>query len=168
MKKKGIILISAFSIILLISLFFYVKQNYVKKDDLTEIIKIAAENKEEYDIQEYDKNINVLKKEGQLKTISSVYVTTLKDDATNIIYIGRNNCPYCQDFLPEITTVLEENSISIKYLDTNIEKAEHPEELKKIIEKYDIQGVPTLLKIEGNQYEEYGTKETDLQAFLQN
>lgn len=168
MKKKGIILISVFSIILLICLFFYVKQNYVKKDDLTEIIKIADENKEEYDMQEYDKNINVLKKEGQLKTISSDYVTTLKEDTTNIIYIGRNNCPYCQDFLTELTTVLEGNSISIQYLDTNIEKAEYPKELKKIIEKYDIQGIPTLLKIKDNQYEEYGTKETDLKAFLQN
>jgi predicted bacteriocin transport accessory protein len=168
MKKKSLIVILSFFIILLIAMFFYVRQNYVRKDNLSDIIKIADENKEEYYIQKYDENIENLKNEGLLKNISSTNINNMNEDAKEIIYIGRSDCPYCQEFLPELSTVLEDNTVSIQYLDTNIEKEKNSEEFKKLVNELDIQGVPTLLKIENNQFEEYGTKETNLELFIKN
>ncbi len=58
-----------------------------------------------------------------------------KSNDTEYVYIGRDNCGYCQEFLPEISKTLKKNNLAIKFLDSNVRKDQHKNDFEKIVEK---------------------------------
>ena len=77
-----------------------------------------------------------------------------KSNDTEYVYIGRDNCGYGQEFLPEISKTLKKNNLAIKFLDNNVRKDQHKMILKK------------LLKNKDDVSEEYGEIEEDLMTVL--
>lgn len=61
----------------------------------------------------------------------------------NIVYIGRETCPYCRRFVDTLSPLAKENNLEINYV-----HSEHPnyaEEVDELREKYDVPTVPGLL-----------------------
>lgn len=61
----------------------------------------------------------------------------------NIVYIGRETCPYCRRFVKTLSPLAEENNLEVNYV-----HSEHPnyeEEVDELREKYDVPTVPGLL-----------------------
>lgn len=61
----------------------------------------------------------------------------------NIVYIGRETCPYCRRFVKTLSPLVEENNLEVNYV-----HSEHPnyeEQVDELREKYDVATVPGLL-----------------------
>lgn len=61
----------------------------------------------------------------------------------NIVYIGRETCPYCRRFVKTLGPLAKEHHLKIHYV-----HAQHPEyeqEVNELREKYDVPTVPGLL-----------------------
>lgn len=75
----------------------------------------------------------------------------LEEKSGEIVYIGRENCPFCQKFVKKLGPLAKEEKLEVNYLDSKNPSDE--EGLKKFREKYDVPTVPGLL---------YSSKESDL------
>lgn len=67
----------------------------------------------------------------------------LEEKAQNIIYIGRETCPYCRRFVRKLSPLAEEYGLGVHYV-----HAQHPdyaEEVQQLRDKYDVPTVPGLL-----------------------
>lgn len=60
-----------------------------------------------------------------------------------LLYLGRESCPDCEDFVPTLNQVAKTLRIPVYYMDSTGTK-EH-KELKAFREEYDVESVPTLL-----------------------
>lgn len=61
----------------------------------------------------------------------------------NIVYIGRETCPYCRRFVKTLGPLAKEHHLKIHYV-----HAQHPEyeqEVNELRDKYDVPTVPGLL-----------------------
>ena len=61
----------------------------------------------------------------------------------NIVFIGRETCPYCRRFVKTLGPLAKEHHLKIHYV-----HAEHPEyeqEIKEFRDKYDVATIPGLL-----------------------
>lgn len=61
----------------------------------------------------------------------------------NIVFIGRETCPYCRRFVKKLSPLAKEH-----HLDVNYVHAQHPlyeEQVNELREKYDVPTVPGLL-----------------------
>ena len=58
----------------------------------------------------------------------------IKDDEYNIVYIGRDDCSYCNFFEPEIELISEKMDIDYLYVNTNELKSSHFNQLLKDLE----------------------------------
>lgn len=67
----------------------------------------------------------------------------LENSEQFILYIGRESCPACVDFVPLLSEVSNKNDIQIYYLDST--DSEGNTELSKLRNRYDIEFVPSLL-----------------------
>lgn len=177
MKKTLIILIVNILVLIGVAIFVNIKYvpindtnkmlNIIKKEKPKELTKIAKNYDNDQKIKNYDSTINKLKKTNSLKEINSNYLLNIpKKDDNVYIYIGRNNCKYCQTFLPELEKELEANNLSIYYLDSNVQKDKHTKDFEKVLSKFKVEGVPTLLMIRDGKSEAFGTVVTDLETFL--
>ena len=63
-----------------------------------------------------------------------------------LVFLGRESCPYCVEFLPVLIQNLKKNNLSIFYVDT--EDTETNTDLKKLRSRLNINQVPTLIFIQ--------------------
>lgn len=61
----------------------------------------------------------------------------------NIVYIGRETCPYCRKFVRKLSPLAEENNLTIHYVHS--QHPEYEEQVNEIREKYDVPTVPGFL-----------------------
>ena len=61
----------------------------------------------------------------------------------NIVYIGRETCPYCRKFVIKLSPLGEENDLHINYV--HAQHPEYEEQIKELRDKYDVPTVPGLL-----------------------
>lgn len=86
---------------------------------------------------------------------------------TVYLYFGRATCPYCRAFVPELVSISKKNGVTIYYIDTeNTDK-----KIQSLREKYNIEFVPSLIKIEKSEskrFESYNIKDdsSELEKFL--
>lgn len=61
----------------------------------------------------------------------------------NIVYIGRETCPYCRKFVQKLSPLAEENKLHVHYVHTH--HPDYEEQVNEIRDKYDVPTVPGLL-----------------------
>ncbi|MBF0780804.1 MULTISPECIES: thioredoxin family protein [unclassified Granulicatella] len=60
-----------------------------------------------------------------------------------VLYIGRETCPYCVQFVPILNEVSAKYHVPIYYLDTS--NYEKDKSLQDFLKKHNVSGVPTLM-----------------------
>lgn len=73
----------------------------------------------------------------------------LEEQAGNIVYIGRETCPYCRKFVAKLSEVAKEKQLTINYV-----HAQHPDYADSIQEfrtKYNVPTVPGFLYSDADQ-----------------
>ena len=61
----------------------------------------------------------------------------------NIVFIGRETCPYCRRFVRTLGPLSKEHNLKIHYV--HAQHPEYEEEIKELRDKYDVPTVPGLL-----------------------
>lgn len=89
--------------------------------------------------------------------------TILSENEQVFVYLGRPTCPYCRVFSPELASAITETDTDVYYIQTTTNDKD--ETLNKIRDEYDVEFVPTLLKITTNETITYDFEE-DLEMFL--
>lgn len=104
------------------------------------------------------KNFNKVEIEGIIDKISK------KDEF--VLYLGRETCSYCVDFVPILNKVAQAENVEIFYVDT--ENTSSDPELEKFRGDYGINYVPSLLLFENEEvkYLEFPTTEKAVIDFL--
>ena len=164
---KKVYLMIALNLFLFVAIFTYVNHNYINKNNIDELLNIALKNDKLLLEKKYTNTINQLHTDSFLTFVDSNKALSFSDNKkTTFLYVGRNNCEFCQEFLPKLANTIKNKNKSINYLDSRLEKERKKEQYYELIEKYGIKGVPTLLKFSNGKVEEYGIKEIDLNVFL--
>lgn len=70
----------------------------------------------------------------------------IENNQSFTVYIGRDDCPYCQIFVPKLYEAMNSVNAEILYLDTN--KETNVKALSDFTQEYNILYVPSLLKFE--------------------
>lgn len=91
-------------------------------------------------------------------------VNSSNHDIINI-YFGRPSCPYCRQVAPEINKALNESEVILYYIET--EKSDDNKELTDLRKKYDIEYVPTIIKIKDEHFKTFNPEENTLVEFLE-
>ena len=143
-----------FLLILLAGLFFL-----AGCDSTPDLSNMSAEEKETLYAQ-YDQVLT----SDQSKPIASYdFMTPLKDkthfdqvveeaDNSTLIYFGFDECPYCRAFTPKLNVLESLYPEDIYFINTNEWHQNHPEDMDDIKEKYALETVPFLIRVdnEGN------------------
>ncbi|MEY8292834.1 conjugal transfer protein TraF [Carnobacteriaceae bacterium 52-44] len=61
----------------------------------------------------------------------------------NIVYIGRETCPYCRRFVKTLSPLSEEYNLTVHYV--HAQHPEYEEQVDELRDKYDVPTVPGLL-----------------------
>lgn len=75
------------------------------------------------------------------------------------IYFGNSTCPYCQIFYPWLEKTTEEIDMNVAYVNT---EKYSKSELEKIVQSYNLEYVPYLVKIEDKEVVERFEAYTDI------
>lgn len=67
----------------------------------------------------------------------------LEAKAGNIVFIGRETCPYCRKFVRKLNPLADEHDLTVHYLHS--QHPEYEDEVELLREKYDVPTVPGLL-----------------------
>ncbi len=83
----------------------------------------------------------------QVSSFSQVNIQLVEDKIDKnkdfILYIGRETCPECINFVPLLSEIAREENVKVLYLDsTNTDKSK---DIKEFRDKYSITYVPSLL-----------------------
>lgn len=76
-------------------------------------------------------------------------LSSLESIENGYIYFGRPTCPYCDIFYLNLEKSTVDNEISLTYLNTD--KVVSEEELNRIIDIYNVEYVPHLVKIKNRE-----------------
>lgn len=110
------------------------------KDD----IKIDEDKK---DLSEhYDSYSEQQNDEKFVKTISAEKLNKKLEDKTftGILYIGRHTCPACKSFRPKLNSAIIQTGENVYYMNTEISKKDFPKEHANIMDKLNIEFVPSM------------------------
>ncbi|KPG70132.1 hypothetical protein [Enterococcus sp. RIT-PI-f] len=165
-KKKVVYILIILSIII-ISLFCYVIFSII--NNTSEGIEKQNEEDAFFKSSEiYNQNITNLFIEGKLingNLKDNIEYFESYHEEEYFIYFGRNNCQYCQEFLPILSDyLLNFNEKQVFYYDTN----KNLEIKEEIINMFQLEFVPTLIKINGNSKIKYNDEKDDLKDFFGN
>ena len=67
----------------------------------------------------------------------------LEAKAGNIVFIGRETCPYCRKFVRKLNPLADEYDLTVHYVHS--QHPEYEDEVELLREKYDVATVPGLL-----------------------
>lgn len=67
----------------------------------------------------------------------------LDDKEGNIVFIGRETCPYCRRFVDKLSPLAEEHNLTVYYVHSK--NPDFTDEIDELREKYDVPTVPGLL-----------------------
>lgn len=67
----------------------------------------------------------------------------LEDGENNVVYIGRETCPYCRRFVGKLSKLAEDHNVKVHYVHSK--HPDYTDEIKTLREKYDVPTVPGLL-----------------------
>ena len=67
----------------------------------------------------------------------------LEANAGNIVFIGRETCPYCRRFVHKLSPLAEEYNLDVNYVHS--QHPEYEDQVDTLREKYDVPTVPGLL-----------------------
>ena len=140
-SKKSMILF--FILIFIFIVFFY---SFINK-------KLMFDN--------YEKNIINTEK------IRAEDLSELKKENTEIIvYLGRPTCSYCRSFVKLLNKSIKETNSKVYYIQT--EKDSTNKALDSIRKEYNIEYIPTLIKIKGTSFSSLEKKDNvkSIQRFL--
>ena len=99
---------------------------------------IMTENEFQNDIEQYLNEVKIFK-----KTTPKEAGDLIEAKVGNIVYIGRETCPYCRKFVKKLSPLADENNLVVHYVHS--EDPQFEEEIKDLREKYDVPTVPGLL-----------------------
>ena len=118
-KKMDIILITIFSLLVLIGAYiFLVKPNQEKTD--------AIKFSQEYNLEDKE-NVFVYK--------SSEEIIKILENGTGVVYLGFPECPWCMEYVKHLNESAKENNVSkIYYKNILNERKENTKEYQKMVE----------------------------------
>lgn len=61
----------------------------------------------------------------------------------NIVYIGRETCPYCRRFVKKLSPLAKEHDLEVHYV--HAQHPEYEEQVNELRDKYDVPTIPGLL-----------------------
>lgn len=61
----------------------------------------------------------------------------------NIVFIGRETCPYCRRFVKKLSPLAEEHNLEVHYV--HAQHPEYEEQVNELRDKYDVPTIPGLL-----------------------
>lgn len=67
----------------------------------------------------------------------------IEDKEGNIVFIGRETCPYCRRFVGKLGPLAEEHNLTVHYVHSK--HPEYTDEIETFREKYDVPTVPGFL-----------------------
>lgn len=106
---------------------------------------------------------NYQKLVADFKTIRVTEVPNLiKNQEKTLIYIGRETCPACVEFVPILSSAVKKTNIPIYYLDSTQSKTD--EDFMRFKQTYGVIQVPTLMFINKGEARllDIGKTESDL------
>lgn len=150
MKKFAPILL----ILIIGSLWLYMKES---KEENIHITENSEEFKEEAD---YNKEIK------KFIQVTATEVLDNKVEKPYYLYIGRKTCPYCREFVKQLSDIKNKTKYTIYYLDS--ENVKTDKKIQMVGHKFDISGIPCLLKVYTNgETDKYnGSSERELEEWL--
>ncbi|HBG5055995.1 TPA: hypothetical protein KQF55_003687 [Clostridioides difficile] len=100
-----------------------------------------------------DGKIDSVNNINQTKSSSNMDLNLIKITSTDVfneksdkfIYFGRETCPICQIYEPNLISVLSEKNMEIYYFDTDYWREK--KEFNEILEYYEVNGIPSLIHI---------------------
>lgn len=147
-KDYSIVFLTTF--IVLLGSLFYIELN--KK-----IVEIPRTEEIDQEYTKYEKTVK------QFKKIQVNELPELISEQEVIVYFGRKTCPYCRIFVEDLEQERKRAKVDIYYVDT---EEQDDIELKAVIEKYNIEYVPTLLKLDSSTVRVFDTENGKLKNFL--
>ncbi|MFG5426735.1 thioredoxin domain-containing protein [Enterococcus faecalis] len=88
----------------------------------------------------------------------------VSDKETIFVYFGRVTCPYCRSFVAELNKLLNSQSPTIFYIDT--ENTETNLDIQNIRKQYDVEFVPSFIKIKNQNIDTYNSEIEKLEDFF--
>lgn len=87
----------ALNLFLFVAIFTYVNHNYINKNNIDELLNIALKNDKLLLEKKYTNTINQLHTDSFLTFVDSNKALSFSDNKkTTFLYVGRNNCEFCQ------------------------------------------------------------------------
>lgn len=103
--------------------------------------------KEGFFMEDKDLEIEIDQYLGQVKSFKETRPEEadelLEAKEGNIVYIGRETCPYCRRFVKTLSPLAEEYDLEINYV--HAQHPEYEEQVDELREKYGVPTVPGLL-----------------------
>lgn len=89
-----------------------------------------------------------------------------KENKEIIVYLGRPTCSYCRSFVKLLNKSIKETNSKVYYIQT--EKDSTNKALASIRKEYNIEYIPTLIKIKGTSFSSLEKKDNvkSIQRFL--
>jgi len=85
------------------------------------------------------------------RLISEDILDLLEYGWSELVFVGRSTCPYCQAFAPKLTKVVAENDYRVWYYDTDVASQADEELYVKVMTTLGIEGVPSFIFISGGE-----------------
>ena len=97
-----------------------------------------GKEKKQQDIEIYLEQVKVF-----TETTPAEADQLLEPEEGNIVFIGRETCPYCRRFVVKLSKLAEEHNLKVHYVHSK--HPDYTDEIKTLREKYDVPTVPGLL-----------------------
>lgn len=97
-----------------------------------------ADDKKNQEIERYLEEVKVFH-----ETTPATADELLEANAGNIVYIGRETCPYCRKFVRKLSPLAEEKNLVVNYVHS--QHPEYEDKVNELRDKYKVPTVPGLL-----------------------